>query len=339
MGYPITLETTTDTGNTYPLHVDVLRWTDVSAFTGKQRLGNGSRITAMFPLNGQQIIAHEHGFFVNRFTASVDAPFALREKYQGANVPMHGDCIAAYNSELIIYPTLGRNFYSFDGIADPIVHRLCDDAKDLFFDDLLDTDRIWAVNNPLTQELWFARPDLVMAFCYDPDSLGVSEIDAQIDAAVFATKPDADEQWFVLGLENLVMVYGMENGVATTWFRSDVATTATMTSGLINMGTHSSEKTLLSFTPLLASPSPDTDFEVQLRGTYNANAALTDFLVPVAELPDPTGDNLVPLFFQAAYVQDELVVVDEEDVDFRFVGRVWEYDTVGGQIGVTRSTI
>lgn len=339
MGYAITLETTTDTANTYPLHVDVLRWQDVSAFTGKQRLGNGSRITAMFPLNGQQIISHEHGFFVNRFTANLDAPMALREKYQGANVPMNGDCIAAYNSELIIYPTHGRNFYSFDGIADPIIHRLCDDAKDLFFDDLVDTDRIWAVNNPLTQELWFLRPDLVMAYCYDPDSFGVSEMDAQIDAAVFATKPDADEKWFVLGLANLVMVYGMENGVATTWFRNDVATTAQLTSGLAYMGTHSSEKSVLSFTPLLGSASPDTDFEVQLRTTHNANAALTDLLDPVAELPDPEGDNLIPIWFQGNYFQDELEVVDEEDVDFRFIGRVWEFEVVGGQVGVNRSTV
>jgi hypothetical protein len=337
MGYPITIQTTTDTGNTYPLHVDVLRWEDVSAFTGKQRLGNGSRILAMFSLNGQQIIAHETGFFVNRFTANVRAPMAIREKYDGANVPMHGDSIAAYNSELIIYPTKGRNFYSFDGISDPLIHQRCDDAKDLFFSGLTDSSRIWAVNNPLTQELWFCRPSLVMAYCYEGDSVGVSEIDDQIDAAIFATKPDGAEKWFVLGIDNLVMVYGMTNGEATTWFRNAVATTGKLTSGLMNMGTHSAEKIVLSYTPLLASPSPDVDFTVQVRKTYNANAPLTDCFATAESLPDPDGQNLIPMFFQDAYWQDEIVITETTDIDCRFVGRVWEFDMVGGQSGVTRS--
>ncbi len=339
MGVPMTIEVTTDTAISYPRLVSVTRWTDISTTVGKQRLGNGSTITSMVSLNGVQVVSHELGFFINRWTGQATKPFALREKYQGKNVPLSGQCVAQVNNQFIVYPSRSFGFYAFDGLTDPNPLQDLDDARDFFFSGLAATDRIWAVDNPMTKEIWFCRPSRVVAYSYDPDSPGVSEIDAEIAAAAFVRKPGSSDTWFILGIAGNVFTYGLVGGTATTWHRNGVAPTAKLTGALESMNTQFFEKTLNSYTPLLSSPSPNVALTVQLRATHNANAALTDLLSPIESLPSPQGANFIPCFFQAVYWQDEIVLVDTDDVDFRFSGRIWEFDVIGGQGGITRSTI
>lgn len=335
-GVPITIEVTTDTLLTYPVQVAVTRWTDTSTEAGRQRLGNGERITAMYDLNGLQIVSHTSGFFINRYTGDATAPFALREKYSGDNVPMAGDCITAYNTDFIVYPTKGRFFYQFDGISDPAIHQTLDDAKDWFFANLVDTDRIWAINNSLTNEIWFVRPGYVLTFSYAKDSPGCGEIDAQIDAACELGRPAGNEKWFALGVANLAMVYGLVNGKATTWLRNGTYAIARYVSGLQSFGADQiREKTLQSYTPLLSSACPPVEITVQLRMTHSANGTLVDKLVPPEVLPNPQNGDFIPLNFQENFTQDDVSVTDVRDVDFRVSGRVWEVDAKTAS-GVTR---
>lgn len=643
-GVGMTIEVTTDATITYPRNVNTTRWGDISTFVGKQRLGNGAKITAMLALNGIQIISHEQGFAVNRYTAIASTPFTLKtDKYVGKNVPMAGDCIAIVNSKFMLYPTKSRNFFAFDGLSDPVIFPVMDDANDFFFTGLVDTDRIWAVNQPATQEVWFVRPNRVVAYCYDPDSIAVTEIDAQIDAAAVITKPAASVSQFALGIGGNVFVYSLVNGVATGWLRQSIAASgwvsrsaseanswdaiawspslalfaavstdgtnqvmtspdgltwtarsaseanqwdaiawspalaifcavsidgtnrvmtspdgitwtpraasaasqwtgiawspslalfvavaqsgatkvmtspdgvnwtsrvapnafwfgvtwgvgaavfvavgtlgannvmtspdgvnwtarveacdgnifsvvwspelslfaavantgatrimtspdgitwtgrsapeanswrsvawspalllfvavasngtnrvmisfngtswiaipaaeantwmdlawspalglfaavssngthrvmtwngalgyttpsAQLTSGLVYMGAQANEKLVVGFTPMLASPSPDVEISVQIRSTHNPSAALTDLLVPVEVLPSPENGNFIPMCFQNIFWQDEIILVDGRDVDFRLSGRIYEYTPVGGQGQITRS--
>lgn len=338
MGVPMTIEVTTDTAITYPRNVDLTRWTDISTSVGKQRLGNGSQITAMRPLNGVQLISHATGFFINRYTAIARAPFALKEKYSGKNVPLHGDCIGAVNNKYLLYPTKNRDFYAFDGLSDPVIHQVIDDAKDFFFAGLADTDRIWAIDNTLTQEIWFCRPDRTVTFCYDPDSIAVTEIDAESDAAALVTKPGGDESWFILAIAGNVFTYGLIDGTATTWHRNGVAPSAQLTSGLVTMNDQAHEKTIHGFTPILASPSPEVTLTVQLRMTHNPSAALTNMFSPAEPLPTPDGENYIPTFLQGIYWQDEIILTDTDDVDFRLSARIYDYAVVGGQGQITRSS-
>ncbi len=633
-GVGMTIEVTTDATITYPRNVNTTRWGDISTFVGKQRLGNGAKITAMLALNGIQIIAHEQGFSVNRYTAIASTPFTLKtDKYVGKNVPMAGDCVAIVNSKFMLYPTKSRNFFAFDGLSDPVIFGVLDDANDFFFTGLTDTDRIWAVNYPATQEVWFFRPNRVVAYCYDPDSISVTEIDAQIDAAAVITKPSGNESWFVLGIGGNVFRYSLNNGVSFGWLRSgawipqtaaeannwaaitwspslslfvalsytgvhrvmtspdgvtwtartassantwlgiawsptlnlfaavgvpatasimtspdginwtdriapeanswvgivwspalglfaavsgdgthrvmtspngvtwtartapleiwtrlawspelgifaavassganrvmtspdgitwtarsaaelnpwvniawspalglfaataiggvheimtspdgitwtartapsanswaglvwspeagifvSVASgsimtsangvnwtawdppepnswyaitwspslgifaavsqdgthrvmtsvgprypTSQLTSGLVYMGAQANEKLVVGYTPMLASPSPDVEISVQIRSTHNPSAALTDLLVPVEVLPSPENGNFIPMCFQSILFQDEIILVDGRDVDFRLSGRIYKYSPVGGQGQITRS--
>lgn len=338
MGVPITIEVTTDTLITYPRVVDVTRWTDVSTFVGKQRLGNGRKITVMRELNGAQVIYHEDGMFMNRWTAQATRPFALREKYSGKAVPLFAECIATVLNSYHIYPSVEGGFVQFDGLTDPIAHPICQDAKDLFFTGLSPTDRCWAIDNPSMQAIWFVRPTKVMVFRYRKETQGVSEMDATVNAAVFSRKPGGTDAWFVIGQTNKVLQFGMVNGAATTWLRdgSAPAVPARIKSGLNAFRNQIAEKTLHSYTPVLSSPSPDVEIEVQLRGTHNPSATLTDFMASAANLPSPAGDNFVPCFFQAIYLQDEITLVDDRDVDFRLSARLFEFEVVGG-LQITRS--
>ena len=335
-GVVATIEVTTDTVITYPRLVDVTRWADVSTFVGKQRMGNGQRIVAMMELNGVLINYQEAAIFLTRWTAQAQAPFALRQKYSGNAVPAYGDCIAAVRNNFHVYPSIEKTFVMFDGLTDPTLHEMTENARDLFFDGLVPTDRCFAVANPTMQSIWFCRPSKVLAYRWRKDSEGVSEIDATVNAASFCRRPGGTVDWFVLAIGKYVYQFGLVNNTIETWLRDGAAATAKLTSGLNAFRDYLHEKTLLSYTPILSSPSPDTQISVQLRGTYNPSGTLTDLLVPVESLPTPAGDNLVSCMFQSNFFQDEIVLTDSRDVDLRISARLFEFDVVGGY-AVTRT--
>ena len=335
-GVPITLETVTDVSISYPRVVQVTRWTDVSTMVGKQKIGNGSRIVALASLQGQLLVYQIGGWiFVVRYTAVATAPFTVREKYKGQNIPIYGDCLISVNGEYHLYPGKGGRFYGFDGVTEPIVHKVCDDARDLFFTGLLPTDECWAVDNPLTKQIWFCRPTLTFAFDYEFGTVG--EIDAKIDAACFARKPAGTDDWMVLGISNHVYQYGLVNGLGFSWLRDGVAASPQLKSGLITMGDAMNEKTLINYTPVLSSPSPDMAFSVDLLGTYNPSIAPVSLLIAPVPLPDPAGNNFIPTMLQSLYFQDSIVVTDVRDLDCRLSARLFEYDRVTAG-GVTRKS-
>ncbi len=338
-GVSATLEVTTDTAISYPRLTSVTRWTDVSTFVGKQRLGNGRRITAMLELNGLQVVYHEDGAFINRYTGNAKQPFALRDKFTGKAVPRSGDCIVNILNSYHLYPSIEGSFVQFDGLTDPDIHPLCEHAKDVFFSGLAATDRIWAVINPELNAAWFCRPDKIFSYRFQKGTEGCSEIDVTLLAAAFVRKPGTSTNWFILGLTRKVYQFGLVNGAISTWLRDGVAPAipARITSGLNSFRDQMHEKMLLSLTPIMSSPSPaDSAMEVQIRATHNPNAALTDLLVPVAAIPDPAGNNFVPCCFQAIYFSDEITLTDERNIDWRLSARLFEFDPIGGY-QVTRS--
>lgn len=337
-GVTATLEVTTDTAISYPRIVSVTRWTDVSTFVGKQRMGNGDKITTMFELNGSLMNYQTTGIFITRYTGNAAAPFALRSKYVGNAVPMFGDCVGLVRNSYHLYPALNGSFIMFDGLSDPVIHEMTEGASDLFFAGIFPSAGCWAVDNPMTQQIFFVLPTKVFAYRYQQGSEGVSEIDAAISAGAFVTKPAGTDKWFVLALDRFIYQFGMVNGAPTTWLRDGVSPTipAQLTSGLNSFKTQRSEKMLKSFTPILASPSPDVAISVQLRSTWNPGGTLSDLLSPAEALPTPDGDNLVLCCFQGNYFQDEIVLTDTRDLDFRISARLFEFDIVGG-LTVTRS--
>jgi hypothetical protein len=340
-GKTITLAVTTNVSLTYPRTVQVTRFRDVSTLVGKSLLqGDASEIIGMLPLGTQLIIYRERGIYIGRYVGTVDKPFAFRPKIEVCNnVPINGDVIIPVNGDFHIYPGRGGRFFSFDGQSYPDFYRLCDNARNLFFDGLTVEDEPFAVDNPITKQIWFCRPDTTM--CLDYENKKVSEMDSVIDAAVYARRPAADDNWFVLGIAGSVFTYGLTSEAVVpilTWLRDGVVAEPLMVSGLIHFGDQMNEKLISNYTPTLSSPSPDVEMEVQLRSTHNPSAALADLLTPVESLPSPVGDNFITLAFQAIYFQDEILVTDERDVDVRISARFFEVELIKAA-GITRSTV
>lgn len=338
-GVAATLEVTTDTSISYPRLVDVTRWSDVSTFVGKQRMGNGRRITAMLELDSVQIVYHEDGAWLNRYTANAKKPFALRFKYAGKAVPRSGDCVVTINNSFHLFPSIDGSFIRFDGLSDPEVHQMCEEAKDVFFTGLGATDRIWAVDNPALNAAWFCRPGKVFVYRYQKGSEGPSALDATINAAVFARQPGGSNNWFVLGISNAVYQFAMVNGSISSWLRDGSAPSipARVTSGLNSFRDQIHEKTLHSITPILSSVSPaDTEMTVMVRGTHNPNATISDLMDSAASIPDPDGNNFVPTFYQAIYFQDVITLTDTRDINWVLSARLFEFEVVGG-VQITRS--
>lgn len=335
-GSTITLEQSTDAGLTYPRVVQIVRWSDTSSLTSSYDLqDDGSLIHGLMTLQNLVIVYRKTGIYVGRYTGlSLDengnqtGPFTWRPRYSGFNVPRYGDCIANINGEFHLYPAEGGRFYMFDGNTNPVIHPTTDLARGFFFDDIDDDYEPWTIENPLTKEWWFFRDGLV--FAYDFEWNTVSIIDTQIDAAVFCLRPNSTDRWFVLGIENLIMTYGLVEGIVPihTWLRDGEPSVPVIKSGLIAGGDQFNEKTLLSFVPVLASASPDMASQVDLYGCWNPSVTPVALLVPPEDLPNPEGENLVACFFMYTYFQYQLTITDERDLDARLSVILMEYDKV-----------
>lgn len=343
-GNVITLAEATDAGLSYPVFVTVLRFADIGTLVGFYDLqGDGSSIIGMAPLQGRLQIYKDGSIFVGTYIAATGAPFAFVEKYVGYNAPVYGDAIVSLNGQYHIYPGYGNRFYSFDGVTYPQIHEPTDAARDLFFTGLSNEEAVWAIDNPLTKELWFFRPGLV--FCFDYLKNTVSQIDTEIDAAVFCSRPLSTDKWMVLGIGSTVYTYALVQGMTpiTTWLRNGAPAVPQITSGLIGGGNETDEKMLLDYTPVLSSASPDMEFEVQIWTTYNPGGTLTPMFVdsngnpdPVT-LPDPVGNNFITCAFQAIYFQDAIAVTDSRDMDVRLTKRLLTLQDVKAG-GVTRTS-
>lgn len=337
-GNVLTLEISTDTGITYPRTVEVTRWTDLNTLVGRYLLqGDGSEITGLLSLQNIMVVYRKTGIYTGRYTGDVDNPFVFTPRYTGINVPKWGDAIANINGDYHLYPGTGGRFYKFDGASWPAIHGVADDAAEVFFSGVIDTDECFVVDNPLSKEWWFCNPYQVLAYDYDTPGGTCSRIDAVIAAATFTQRPSSTDLWFILAIDTVVYTYGLVDGIVPihTWMRNGVVVPARLKSGLISLGDQSNEKDIVSYTPLLSSQSGDVDMEIQIYSTRDPSVTPVALLSPVAALPDPNGDNLVPLLFRANYFQDEIVITDVTDIDARLSVRLFDFDKVGAG-GVTR---
>ncbi len=338
-GRTLTLETATDASISYPRVVLVLRWTDVSSLVGRYDLqGDNSAITSLATLRDWLVVMRETGIYLGRYTGDPGAPFVFTPKYQGSNVPLWPDAIANVKSDYLLYPAKGNRMYSFDGVTWPQVHDVTDQAATLFFTGYDQDDEIYCVENPITKEIFWFFPDNTVCFDFDTPGGTVSSMDKNFDAAAVVHKTGTTDVWFIMAIGRLIYTYGLVYGITPiqTWLRDGTAVHSILKFGLNSFGDQSNEKTLLNFTPILASASPDVDLEIQIYGTHNPSATPVAFLSPVASLPTPQGNNFLTLIFQALYSQDEITLVEATDIDARYSMRIWEVELVKAG-GITRS--
>ena len=306
-GSNITLELSTDAGLSYPRTVQVTRWTDISAISAYRDLqDDASAIICAKELNGSIIVYRTRGIFVGRYTGSADAPFDFKDRPKSVNMPLWGEAVANVNGEYHVYPDRdGRRFYMFDGVNLPTIHPVLDACRDRLMDGMSATSDVFAVDNPLTKEIWFCRPDRTICFDYLTRGGTASEIDAQVDAAGFIARPGWEDDWFVIAQGGVVFTYGFINGKPTTWLRDGATPGARLKWGLNSFGDVMAEKTLLNYGMMFASSQQPLGVRLRLWGYYSASKP-SELLLDET-IADPSDDGgVIPMSYLSTYFQDEL---------------------------------
>jgi|GEM_PF-5745679 len=324
-GSTVTLATTTSTGIGYPREVVLMRWTDQSTNIGKRSLqGDGSPIVAMRKLDKQLVLYRTTGIYTARYTGLLDAPWAVEDR-QGKEVPSSPAAVADLLGDYHIYPGIVLDaatgeargqFFRFNGIEPPSVFEPLDDCANLWFSGLTDPSKCFAVDNPVTKEIWFCRPGLVLALSYEK-TMTVSVIDATVTAASFVHRPGSNNRQFILADGSQVCTYG------GTYLRKGLAAAQPRIRGGLNaFGDEHNEKDLTSYVPVLASSSPTVEIQVKLYSTRNPQVAST--LLCTADLANPGVDNTIHCFFRSIYFQDEIIVTDARDINVTLSCRLIE---------------
>lgn len=345
-GNVLTLEIPTDSAITYPRVITIMRWTDTSTLVSRYSLqDDSSAIIGFKTLDPYIIVYRVKGIYSGRYigpstdiNGNVTGPFKWTAKYHGANVPKWGDCIASVgDGDYHLYPADGGRFYKYDGLVKPVIHKVCDLAREIFFDGTVkNDDECWSVENPVTKEVWFVRPGKnTLAFDYEQNTC--SEIDVGFRAAAYVQRPNSNDKWFILSIGGTVLTYGLVDGEdpIETYLRAGQPVNWVLKSGLTSLKDQINEKDVFTYTPLLSSYSPNYALYAQLYTTFDPSVAPVARLSPVANLPDPNTINYIALFFRAIYFQIELTGVDTRDIDCRFSCHLWEYGAMSAG-GVNR---
>lgn len=349
-GRTLTLEVTTDITLSYPRIVEVLRWTDVSSLVGRYHLqGDNSEITSLVTLREWLVITRTTGIYQGRYTGDPAAPFVFTPVYSGSNVPLWPDAIANVNGDYLLYPARGNRMYKYDGTTWPSLHDVTDACSNAFFGSYDQTTEVYAMENPITKEIFFCYPDLTLAYDFFTAGGGtVSAITQNFDAASFVHKPGSTDFWFIMAIGNKIYLYGLVYGLVPlqTFLRDGVAVNSLLLYGLWHgqsmlygawtSGDQMNERLLKSITPLFSNQSPDTIVQVYLGGTHNPNAGVTQLMTPSETLPTPSGMNYVTCAYQRIYFEIGITITDPADKDCRLVGLLLEADVVNAA-GVTRS--
>lgn len=181
-------------------------------------IDDGSRILKGMPLRGVLVIYKETSIFLMSYTGNMAAPF------QFERLPIPPGTALHYKDTLVMVDGVahfyaGRDkLYKFDLTSRvPTEFEALKVCKDTFFASVDPNDQgmVFAVDNPLTSELWFCFPqnedgDSVLRYDYDQGTASTSA--CQVTAAGFVRRPEGGEgheDWFIMGIDGGVMRYGL----------------------------------------------------------------------------------------------------------------------------------
>lgn len=327
-GAALTLEVST--AGTFPKTISICRWSDVSTVAGRYDLqGDASHILGAKKLAGRAVIYRDTGIWLGRYTGADGAPFEFREAYWGHNVPTQGEAIAKVEDEYHLYPSKGpdggKYFYAFNGVDAPKLHSVMNGCRDAMFDDLEATDDVFAIDNPMTREIWFCRPEKTLAFDYVFNT--ASEIDVEIGAAVFAKRPTWDEDWFMFAVGDTLYRSSLE-----TFFRDGTNPGAVLEFGWNDFGDPHNEKLMNRYQPQFSSRQTAVPLRITIKSSYSPAQGPTTEMDEVFD--DLVTDGMIPTHFLGTYFK-EILTIDaevepeegeeaEEQVDgeVEFIGRV-----------------
>ena len=332
-GAQIALAEATAAGITYPRTVQVTRFADTSSIVGyNDMIDDGSAIIKAKTLRDSLVIYRETGAFVGRYTAVPEQPFVFRRVYQGDNVPYFRDTVSDLHGEAHIYAGRTR-FFTFDGVDEPKVFPVLDHARANFLARVgSSATSAFSVNNPLTREIWFCTPTLVLA--YDYEQRTASEIDMGMTAAAAVVMPNTMETWFAVAVGGTstdiwtmapqrLQRYGgtfMRNGsIAYGWLRT----------GLTALGDEAHEKAVMSIAPHLGTmqqvSSTQASPTVSVKLFTTSDPTLPSVQQASALVGTVQSRSGIPVFSQATYFAEEYGFASNLGTQIHYTGRTLTY--------------
>lgn len=325
-GNTLTLGASADAALTYPLTVQVTRWTDVSTFSSSFSIqDDSSAIVAMVALKRVLVVFRERGIFTGRFTSNVSSPFVFTPEYSGADVPVHPHAIAEVSGDYLLYCS-GKRFFYYDGSGAPQAHKVMDDVRGLYLQ-YATPQTAFSAHNPVTKEVWFVTSGLTLAYDYLKNT--VSIIDLAPEACVSLTGAGS-EDWFVSKDAPGVTRYALGQDGPLSFKRCGASYTARLSYGAADFGDPLSQKVLRGYTVMLPSGSDNPVLRVTIQGGNDVQ----DLTMLLEDTINESHDSqTIPMFFRDLNFKDTIEYVDSTGAACRLAGKTFQLylvDTRGG---------
>ena len=323
-----------EAANTTVANTEIAKSNAFSSTAGFDDLqDDGSAILKMAKLQSVLVIYKETGIFVAEYTGETASPFRFNAiKVPSSKCLKYRHTVANVEGMAHIYAG-ASSFYSFD-LASRKPKELPDfkNADTLFFDNAtsLNTESIYAADNQLTKEIWFVTNGSAVsdkALCYDYIFNTLSTTSAHVTAAATIKKPGADQDWFVMGTsQGIVLTYGLANETVTRWtgkdyfYRRGNATysnqgltyDAELESGAEDFGDGFNEKDLKSYVLHLSHASDNPSTRVDISGYHNVgdvvSGSASGNVLDTRVFDDPDTKNLFALYYKQHYFQDKIKI-------------------------------
>ena len=320
-------------------------------------MGDGSGIIGMAPLQNMIVIYKDTSIFVGQYTGDTNIPFKFRV------IPIPSTQALYFKHTLVpvknSHVYAGRDsFYSFDLTSGgPKELAPLAAVKNVFYEqnDISDTNRVFASDNVLTNEIWFCFTSLTddVAICYDYRNNTASTSAGLFSAAASIKKPPATNQdWFIMGTsQGLILRYGLSNESESEWSNkkaiyyrrttnysaTQVAYASKLKGGLANFGDSYNEKDFRGYLVQLASQQEENAvLTIKIYGYANAYGSATT-LVDGFQITTPSTRNLLPCFFRSHLFQDEITASEYKNV--RLAARTFDVSMVSSSSEIRQPTL
>jgi hypothetical protein len=329
-----------------------------------------SGILKMLELGDFLVVYKDDSIILVSYTGNSSAPFVFRhEAVENAKTLYYPNTLVAVGNASHMYAGSGA-FYRFDLTNRyPVEVQAAELCRSVFFDsaDLEDRDDIWAADNSLTKEIWFSVPAATTdkQLCYDYLLGTFRTASRAITASATVKKPlvgvtaGVAEDWYLMGTsDGVVLVYGRAAEDVVSWGNVEaiyyqrhanpfsatkLGYSSLIKSGLSDFGAPANEKHVDLLVPHLASMSSNTTFKASLLGARNTSEGETTHVT--TWLPDPSGENLIPVHYMEMFLgcQFEVPAVDDQAAQLvnnplDLVGVSWGIKNIDTRHWIRRST-
>jgi hypothetical protein len=267
------------------------------------------------------------------YTGNVDAPFAVRNRYGGSSSASNagGSKTPYFRFTLVRVSTngqeyhayAGRNsFYRFDLVRQvPTEMPEFEDVENVFFNsDLSDVNLVYAVDNPITKQVFFqfpsSSPDQGLCYDYLFRTFGTTQANYTAMSAIRKItgtfEDESTHDWFICANAGKVLLFGKTDQPEDQWGGRDAIYNrngsdylSTIKSAL--WGGRMNETFLTEYVLELDSDIDPSVSQLLVNLYGYKNPASVPELLHTEVIEIPTEENMISTHFERHFFQDEII--------------------------------